>query len=81
MGCCVNGNVSADASTNCCRVSAPEEAAPSLQPSAPVLAAPPAIRFDHAPASPTASLAGPSLQVPPRARSAPLFLLFAVFLI
>jgi hypothetical protein len=82
MGCCVNGDASAAPSATCCRLSATEEAAPALQsPAAPVVAAPPATPLDQPLPSLTASLAGPSRSVAPRARSAPLFLLFAVFLI
>jgi hypothetical protein len=81
MVCCVGGDVSANFSANCCHLSAPEEAAPSLQSSAPAHAAPFAIILDQPLPSLTASTAGPARRVVPRARSAPLFLLFAVFLI
>jgi len=82
MGCCVNGHVPADSSANCCRLSAPEEAAPALQsPAAPTLAAPSATAFDQPLPPLTASLVRPERRVAPRARSAPLFLLFAALVV
>jgi len=78
----MEGDAPQDSSAGCCRLSAPEEAAPALQsPAASALAAPPATPLDQPLPSLTASLAGPARRVAPRARSAPLFLLFAVFLI
>jgi hypothetical protein len=63
-------------------MSAPEEAAPSLtSPAAPALTAPEASALDlPLPALPD-SLAGHARRVSPRARSAPLFLLYSVFLV
>lgn len=82
MGCCVDGGVPVDSSANCCRLSPLEEVAAALQsPAAPALAAPPATPLDQPLPSLTASLAGPARHVAPRARSAPLFLFFAAFLI
>lgn len=80
-GCCADGDVSADFSANCCHLSAPEEAAPSLQSTAPALAAPPATLLDQPLPFRATPLAGPARLVPPRARSGPLFLLFATLLV
>lgn len=81
MGCCVGEAAPADLSTSCCLLTAPEAATPSLQSSAPVLEAPPATSVDQPILSPPSLLNGPAQRVAPRARSAPLFLLFAVFLV
>ena len=81
--CCAMGeDASPDSSAGCCRMSAPEEAAPSLtSPAAPALTAPEASALDlPLPALPD-SLAGHARRVSPRARSAPLFLLYSVFLV
>ncbi len=81
--CCATGeNASRDSSAGCCRMSAPEEAAPSLtSAAAPALAAREASAFDHL----LPTLPGPldenARRVSPRARPAPLFLLYSVFLV
>lgn len=80
--CCMEGDAPPASSAGCCRLSAPEETSPSLQsPTAPVLAAPAATLLDLPLSSLAASLAGPARRVAPRARSAPLFLLFAALLV
>jgi hypothetical protein len=82
MSCCTDEGAPAESSASCCRLPATEEAAPSLQsPAAPVLEEPAATIPDVPLPALDASLAGLATRVAPRARSAPLFLLFAVFLI
>jgi hypothetical protein len=82
MGCCTNEGAPAESSASCCRFSANEEAAPSLSsPAAPVLAAPRVSTHDlPLPALP-GSLEGHARRVSPRARPAPLHLLYSVFLV
>jgi len=82
MSCCSGEGAPAESSASCCRLSATEEAAPSLQsPAAPVLAAPAATILDVPLSAVDASLAGYATGVVPRARSAPLHLLYSVFLV
>jgi hypothetical protein len=82
MGCCTDEGAPAESSASCCRLSATEEAAPSLQsPAAPVLAAPAEAIPDVPLPAFDASLAGLATSVAPRARSAPLHLLYSVFLV
>jgi hypothetical protein len=71
-----------DSTAGCCRLSTPEEAAPSVQSSrVPALAAPAEISCELTDPSLAAPLAGKVIRVVPRARSAPLFLLFSVLLV
>jgi hypothetical protein len=80
--CCTQGDAPGDASAGCCRQTEPDDAAPSLQPAAsPALAAPAAIPCDLPDLSLAAPSPGRSHPVAPRARSAPLFLLFASLLV
>jgi len=80
--CCVKGDAPEDSSAGCCRLSTPGEAAPSLQSTASLVLAAPAMTARDLPAPRlTASLPGPARRVAPRARSAPLFLLFAALLV
>src|SRR5271169_967669 len=80
--CCTKGEAPEDSSAGCCRPSTPGEAAPSLQSTAsPVFAAPAVTARDVPAPRLTASLPGRARRVDPRARSAPLFLLFAALLV
>ena len=73
---------SAGASASCCRMSAPDEAAPSLtSPGVPALTAPEASSLDLARAAVPVSLEGHARRVTTRARPAPLHLLYSVFLV
>jgi hypothetical protein len=82
MSCCSDGDSPADSSATCCRLSATEETTPSLQsPAAPVLAAPAATVLDLPLPALDASFAGYAGRVAPRARSAPLHLLYSVLLV
>ena len=82
MGEDVSSNSFADSSAGCCRISAPEEAAPSLtSPAAPALSAPEASALDLLLPAPPGSLEGHARRVSPRARPAPLFLLYSVLLV
>ena len=80
--CCAKGEAPVGSAAECCRLSTPGEAAPSLQSAtAPVLAAP-AVRTRDLPDLPAfPALSGRTHPVAPRARSAPLFLLFAALLV
>src|ERR1019366_9787974 len=79
--CCMGGGAPRDSSAGCCRQAVPEEAAPSLQSNASLTLAAPAMTTRDLPDPPlTASLSGPARHVAPRARSAPLFLLFSALL-
>jgi len=80
--CCTEGDAPRDSSAGCCRQAVPEEAAPWLQSTASLALAVPAVTTRDLPdPALTASLSGPARRVAPRARSAPLFLLFAAFLV
>jgi hypothetical protein len=80
--CCMGEDASPDSSVGCCRMSAPEEAAPSLtSAAAPALTAPEASAFDQLLPTLPGSLEGRARRVSPRARPAPLFLLYSVFLV
>ena len=82
MGCCTDEVAPAESSASCCRLSATEEAAPSLQWSAaPVLAAPAATVPDAPLRALYASLAAIEAPFAPRARSAPLHLLYSALLV
>ena len=73
---------SSDSSAGCCRMSAPEEAAPSLtSPAAPALSAPVATFLDFRLAAFPGCLEAHVRRVSPRARPAPLHLLYSVFLV
>ena len=79
--CCMDESAPQDTSAGCCRLAAPEEAAPSLQSAgSPALAAP-AVTVRGLPDPLLRAPVGPARRVFPRARSAPLFLLFAAFLV
>ena len=82
MSCCSGEGAPAESSASCCRLSATEEAAPSLQsPAAPVLAAPAETIPDMPLPAFDASPAGLATRVAPRARAAPLHLLYSVLLV
>ena|ERR1035437_10197039 len=82
MGEDASPDSSADSSAGCCRTSAPEEAAPSLtSAAAPALSAPEASALDLPLPALKGSLEGHARRVSPRARPAPLFLLYSVFLV
>lgn len=82
MSCCTDEVAPAESSASCCRLSATEDAAPSLQsPAAPVLAAPAATIPDAPLRALDASLAALATRVAPRARPAPLHVLHSVFLV
>lgn len=82
MSCCGGGGDPAKSSASCCRLSASEEAAPSLRSLAVPVLEEPAATVPHAlfPAL-DASLAGHVARIAPRARSAPLHVLHSVFLV
>jgi hypothetical protein len=83
MGCCTDEGAPAESSASCCRLSATEEAAPSLtSPAAPVLAPPAETSLDVLfPAFVPTLTRALAICVAPRARSAPLHLLYSVFLV
>lgn len=82
MGCCTDEGAPAQSTASCCRLSATEEPAPSLtSPAGPVLAAPRVSAHDLPIAVLPGSLEGHARRVSPRARPAPLHLLYSAFLV
>jgi hypothetical protein len=82
MSCCSDGDSPAGSSASCCRLPASKETAPSLQSlAAPVLAAPAEAILDVPLPALDAFFAGYAARVAPRALSAPLHLLYSVFLV
>jgi hypothetical protein len=69
-------------SAGCCRMSAPDEAAPSLtSAAAPALAVPSATAVELALPVPPGCLEAHARLVSPRARAAPLYVLYSVLLV